>query len=65
MSRFSDLPVRETASPQKFSGFYLASLALAEQEKLVVQARSTLGTLVAGIVGVDEPKQAELLINIL
>ena len=53
------------ASPQKFSGLYLASLALAEQEELVVRARSTLGTFVAGIVGVDEPKQAELLINIL
>ena len=49
------------ASPQKFSGLYLASLALAEQEELVVRARSTLGALVAGIVG----KQAELLINIL
>ena len=49
------------ASPQKFSGLYLASLALAEQEELVVQARSTLGALVAGIFG----KQAELLISIL
>ena len=39
------------ASPQKFSGLYLASLALAEQEELVVWARSTLGALVAGIVG--------------
>ena len=39
------------ASPQKFSGLYLASLALAEQEELVVRARSTLGALVAGIVG--------------
>ena len=33
------------ASPQKFSGLYLASLALAEQEELVVRARSTLGAL--------------------
>ena len=53
------------ASPQKFSGLYLASLALAEQEELVVWECSTLGALVAGIVGVDESKQAELLINIL
>ena len=44
---------------------YLASLSLAEQEELVVRARSTLGALVAGIVVVDESKQAELLINIL
>ena len=53
------------ASPLKFSGLYLSSLALAEQEELVVQARCTLSALVAGIVGVDESKQAELLINIL
>ena len=53
------------ASPQKFSGLYLASLALAEQEESVVRARSTLGALVAGIVGVGESQQAELLINIL
>ena len=46
------------ASPQKFSDFYLASLALPEQEELVVRARSTLGALVAGIVRVDESKQA-------
>ena len=52
-------------SPQKFSGLYLASLALAEQVELVVWAHSTLGALVAGIVRVDESKQAELLINIL
>ena len=31
----------------------------------MVRARSTLGALVAGIIGVDESKQAELLINIL
>ena len=48
-----------------YSLCFLASLALTEQEELVVQARSTLGALVAGITGVDESKQAELLINIL
>ena len=53
------------ASPHKFSGLYLASLTLAEQEESVVRARSTLGALVAGIVGVGESQQAELLINIL
>ena len=53
------------ASPQKCSGLYLASLALTEQEELVVRAHSTLGALVAGIGRVDESKQAELLINIL
>ena len=36
-----------------------------KQEELVVQACSTLGALVAGIVGVVESQQAELLINIL
>ena len=49
------------ASP---SGLYLASLALAEQEESVVRARSTLGALVAGIIGVGESQQADLLINI-
>ena len=33
------------ASPQKFLGLYLASLALTEQEELVIQERSTLGAL--------------------
>ena len=53
------------ASPQKISGLYLSSIALAEQEESVVRARSTLGTLVAGIVGGGESQQAELLTNIL
>ena len=53
------------ASPLKLSGLYLSSIALAEQEESVVRARSTLGTLVAGIVGGGESQQAELLTNIL
>ena len=40
-------------------------IIMQEQEELVVRACSTLGALVAGIVRVDESKQAELLINIL